>query len=113
MLDKLALTLEKNAALQSQIRAALMYPAVVVSVAMGVVLLILLTVVPVFQDVFKSMGADLPMPTQWVIAISQALLHSAWLLALWAVLALLLWRSGWHRFLRTTSLPVNPKTRCW
>ena len=97
MLDKLALTLEKNAALQSKIRAALMYPAVVVTVAMGVVVLILLTVVPVFQDVFKSLGATLPLPTQWVIAISQALLHSAWFFALLAALTLMLWRSGWHR----------------
>ncbi len=97
MLDKLALTLEKNAALKSKIRAALMYPAVVVSVAMGVVLVILLTVVPVFQDVFKSLGATLPLPTQWVIGISQGLLHSAWFLALLGVVMLMLWRRGWHR----------------
>jgi len=97
MLDKLAQTLEKNAALQSKIRAALMYPAAVVSVAMIVVVLVLLAVVPVFQDVFKSMGATLPLPTQWVIAISQALMHSAWFFALWIFLMLTLWRSGWHR----------------
>lgn len=97
MLDKLALTLEKNAALKSKIRAALMYPTAVVSVAMAVVLLILLTVVPVFQDVFKSMGATLPLPTQWVIALSHGLLHSAWIFVVLFVGALGIWRSAWRR----------------
>jgi type IV pilus assembly protein PilC len=104
MLDKLALTLEKNAALQSKIRAALTYPAAVVSVAVAVVVLVLLTVVPVFQDVFNAMGATLPLPTQWVIALSQGLLHSAWFFAVLLLGAWLLWRSGWHR---------QPARRLW
>ena len=97
MLDKLALTLEKNEALKSKIRAALMYPAVVVTVAAAVVLVILLAVVPIFQDVFKSLGATLPLPTQWVIALSQTLLNSAWFMAMLAVTAVMLWRSAWRR----------------
>lgn len=97
MLEKLAMTLEKNAALKSKIRAALMYPCVVVAVAAAVVLVILLAVVPVFEEVFKSLGATLPLPTQWVMAISQGLLHSAWLIGLTGLAAVLLWRSGWHR----------------
>ena len=96
MLDKLALTLEKNAALKSKIRAALIYPAVVVVVALAVVLVILLAVVPVFEDVFKSMGATLPLPTQWVMAISQGLMQSTWLSICLALTAGLLWRRGWH-----------------
>lgn len=97
MLEKLAWTLEKNAALKSKIRAALMYPSVVVTVALGVVLLILLAVVPVFEDVFKSLGATLPWPTQWVIAISHAVLHSAGVIGLGLGVAVILWRKGWHR----------------
>ncbi len=97
MLDKLAFTLEKNAVLKSKIRTALMYPTVVVTVAMVVVLVILMAVVPVFEDVFKSMNATLPLPTQWVIAISQGLVHSAWLMGLVGLAAVLLWRTGWHR----------------
>ena len=95
MLDKLALTLEKNAALKPKIRAALTYPAVVVRVAMGVVVVILLTLFPVFQDGLKSQGATLPLPTQWVIVISHWVLHSVWLLALLG--QVMLWRRGWHR----------------
>jgi type IV pilus assembly protein PilC len=97
MMDKLAQTLEKNEALQSKVRAALMYPAAVVTVAIAVVLVILLAVVPVFQDVFASFGATLPLPTQWVIAVSQALKHSAWLVVPLSLMAAFAWRSGWLR----------------
>jgi type IV pilus assembly protein PilC len=97
MMDKLAATLEKNEALKSQIRSALMYPSAVITVAIAVVLVILIAVVPVFEDVFKSLGATLPLPTQWVIAVSQMLSHSVWLLGLLAVMAVFVLRSGWHR----------------
>jgi len=56
MLDRLAQTLERNAALQSKIRTALMYPTAVLSVSVVVVTVILLAVVPVFQDVFSALG---------------------------------------------------------
>lgn len=97
MMDKLAVTLEKNEALKSKIRSALMYPTAVITVAIAVVLVILIAVVPVFEDVFKSLGATLPLPTQWVIAASQMLSHSVWLLGLLAVMVVFVWRSGWHR----------------
>ena len=95
MMDKLAQTLEKNEALQSKVRSALMYPAAVVTVAIAVVLVILLAVVPVFQDVFASFGAALPLPTQWVIAVSQGLTRSAWLVAPLALIVIFAWRRGW------------------
>ena len=95
MMDKLAQTLEKNEALQSKVRSALMYPAAVVTVAIAVVLVILLAVVPVFQDVFASFGAALPLPTQWVIAVSQGLTRSAWLVAPLALMVIFAWRRGW------------------
>jgi len=94
MMDKLAQTLEKNEALQSKVRSALMYPAAVVTVAIAVVLVILLAVVPVFQDVFASFGSALPLPTQWVIAVSQGLTRSAWLVAPLALMVTFAWRRG-------------------
>lgn len=97
MLDTLAHTLERNAALQSKIRSALMYPAAVLSVAVVVVGVILLAVVPVFQEVFTALGAPLPLPTLWVIAISHGLAHSAGWIVLAAVCGVLLWRSAWCR----------------
>lgn len=73
MMARLAHTLEKNESLRSRVRSALMYPAAVMGVALGVLVLILVFVVPVFEEVFKSFGAELPWPTQMVVAFSEGL----------------------------------------
>jgi len=96
MMERLANTLEKNAALSARVRSALMYPCAVVVVAVAVLVLIMVYVVPVFEDVFKAFGADLPWPTQWVLALSKALTQSGWLVL--PALLLLPWL--WQRFQR-------------
>jgi len=73
MIERLALTLEKNDTLRSRVRSALMYPTAVLGVAIAVLVLILVFVVPVFEDVFKSFGAELPWATQMVVALSAGL----------------------------------------
>lgn len=73
MMARLAHTLEKNESLRSRVRSALMYPAAVMGVALGVLALILVFVVPVFEEVFKSFGAELPWPTQMVVGFSEGL----------------------------------------
>ena len=83
MMERLALTLEKNEALRSRVRSALTYPCVVIVVALGVLMLILLHVVPVFEDVFRSFGADLPWSTRAVLVLSRAV-HTG---APWGALA--------------------------
>lgn len=80
MMERLSVTLEKNEALRSKIRSALMYPCAVVSVAIGILVMILVFVVPVFQDVFQSFGAELPWATQLVVGFSDALVNSGPLL---------------------------------
>jgi type IV pilus assembly protein PilC len=85
LMERLANTLEKNEALRSRVRSALMYPCAVLLVAIGVLVMILVFVVPAFQDVFKAFGADLPWATQIVIALSDGL-SSAGPLALLTVL---------------------------
>lgn len=92
MLERLAHTLEKNDALRSRVRSALMYPCAVMGVAIGVLALILVFVVPVFEDVFKSFGADLPWPTQMVMALSDGLSVSGPLLLSGLVLGILFWQ---------------------
>ena len=79
MMERLAATMEKNEALRSRVLSALMYPCAVILVALAVLALILLFVVPVFEDVFKAFGSDLPWPTQLVLALSQGLSQSGWL----------------------------------
>jgi type IV pilus assembly protein PilC len=73
LMERLANTLEKNEALRSQVRSALTYPLAVMVISAAVLVMILVFVVPVFQDVFKSFGAELPWPTQLVVALSHGL----------------------------------------
>ncbi len=105
VLDRLALYLEKTQALQAKVRGALMYPLAVLVVALGVVVVVLGWVIPSFKTVFVSLGADLPAPTRWLLALSDGLWHRgpAGLVVLaalglglrWAVRTRPRWRRGW------------------
>ncbi|PUE11729.1 hypothetical protein B9Z51_05510 [Limnohabitans sp. T6-5] len=92
MMERLASTLEKNEAVRSRVRSALMYPCIVLLVALAVLVLILVFVVPVFEDVFKSFGADLPWPTQVVVTLSQGLSASGPFVAAGLLLGGWLWQ---------------------
>lgn len=70
ILDRLAVYREKILAIKGKIKAALFYPTAVIAVAIIVVSVIMIWVVPAFKDVFASFGAELPMPTKIVIAMS-------------------------------------------
>ena len=89
IMERLSQTLEKNEALRSKIRSALMYPIAVLLVATGILVLILMWVVPVFEDVFQSLGAPLPWSTQVVVSLSDSLVQT-WPVVL-AMLALPIW----------------------
>ena len=80
LLDRLAVYLEKTEAIKSKIKSALMYPISVLVVAFVVVAVIMLFVIPAFEEVFKSFGADLPAPTLVVIAISKIFVKWWWLI---------------------------------
>ena len=73
ILDRLAQYLEKTSNLQKKIKSALIYPAVVSAMALGITLLLLLKVIPVFKNIFSGFGAELPKPTMILISISDAL----------------------------------------
>ena len=75
ILKRLSTYIEKQVKLRAQVQAAMMYPAVVLSIAAIVVVVILWKVVPTFTLLFKGMGATLPMPTRVVIAASNALIY--------------------------------------
>lgn len=103
ILERLAVYLEKFEAIKSKVRAALMYPLVVLLVALIVVTVIMVVVVPAFKDVFASFGAQLPAPTRMVISLSEFLVaYGLWLLLGGIVASVLLvrtWRRSpaWHR----------------
>jgi type IV pilus assembly protein PilC len=71
LLDRLAIYQEKTLAIKQKIKAALMYPIAVIVVAFVVLTVIMIFVIPAFEDVFKSFGGELPAPTQAVIWLSK------------------------------------------
>ena len=70
LLDKVATYKEKTEALKKKIKKALTYPAAVLVVAFVVTAILLIFVIPAFEDLFKGFGADLPTFTRMVIDLS-------------------------------------------
>ena len=70
ILARLATYLENTARLRKKVKSAMMYPTVVVIVAVGISIFLLVKVVPVFAECFKGFGAELPAPTQFMIDLS-------------------------------------------
>ncbi len=73
ILDRLATFMEKQAALNRKIISSLVYPAVVVSMAIIITAVLLIKVVPTFKGIFESLGGTLPLPTQILIFTSDLL----------------------------------------
>jgi len=73
LLDTIATYKERTEEIKGKIKKAMYYPAAVLVVAFGVSALLLLKVVPQFQEMFQGFGADLPALTQMVVAASEAL----------------------------------------
>jgi type IV pilus assembly protein PilC len=71
ILRRLSAYMEKAAKLKSQVKGALTYPIVTISIAMVVLAIILVFVIPVFQEMFTTFGGELPLPTQVVVRLSQ------------------------------------------
>jgi type IV pilus assembly protein PilC len=78
LLDKVATYKEKTEALKKKIKKALFYPAAVLGVAVIVTLILLLFVIPQFEELFKGFGADLPAFTRMVIGISRFVQNQGW-----------------------------------
>ena len=72
LLDRLATYQEKTLAIKSKIKAALFYPIAIIAVAFVITAVIMIFVIPAFKQVFTAFGADLPAPTLFVMAISDA-----------------------------------------
>ncbi|HET7546163.1 MAG TPA: type II secretion system F family protein [Usitatibacter sp.] len=78
LLERLATYKEKILAIKGKIKSALFYPIAVIVVALVVTAVIMIFVIPVFKDLFKSFGADLPGPTLVVMAISDFFVANWW-----------------------------------
>jgi len=73
ILQRLATYLEKAAALMAKIRGAMIYPTMISIVTVLAVAVILMFVLPTFKTMFEGLGADLPLPTQIVMMLSNVL----------------------------------------
>jgi type IV pilus assembly protein PilC len=81
ILLRLATFLEKNDKLVRKVKSAMIYPGVILTVALGAIVILLVFVIPVFQDMFASVSMELPLPTRIVIGLSD-FLQSFW----WAII---------------------------
>ncbi len=70
-LIRLAAQLEKAAKLKAQIKSAMVYPTAIMGVAIIVVSVLLVFVIPIFAKMFTDFGGALPVPTQFVIGVSE------------------------------------------
>jgi type IV pilus assembly protein PilC len=70
ILQRLSTYIEKNVKLKAAVKSALIYPIGVLTIAGGVIFLLLWKVVPIFATLFAGLGVDLPLPTKIVIAMS-------------------------------------------
>jgi type IV pilus assembly protein PilC len=80
ILQRLAQYIEKAVKLNGQVKSAMIYPVAVISIAVIVVMVILWKVIPVFASLFKGLGAELPLPTKVVIALSNFIADFWWLI---------------------------------
>ncbi len=93
--------LEKDASLRRQIKSAMIYPALVITFAIGVMMALVAFLVPVFEGVFKQFGGELPKITQVSVWMSHAVLGYWWLmflLAFGSAVGFFQWKkSSWGR----------------
>ncbi|MEM8984821.1 MAG: type II secretion system F family protein [Pseudomonadota bacterium] len=82
LLDKIATYKEKTEAIKKKIKKALFYPAAVMVVALIVTVILLIFVIPAFEDLFVGFGADLPGFTRMVIDLSVFVRTQGWILGL-------------------------------
>jgi type IV pilus assembly protein PilC len=105
ILGRLAAYMEKFAKIKRQIKSAMIYPAVILFVAVAVVAILLIVVVPMLADMFKESGQALPLPTRIVIAVSDFLKSWGGLILLVSIVGGIFGIKNWRKTengLRTT-----------
>jgi type IV pilus assembly protein PilC len=97
ILTRLALYKEKTLAVKRKIRSAMIYPLAILGVAVIVTTVIMIWVIPAFKDVFASFGAELPLPTQIVIWLSDMFVRYWYWVAAALIISSLLFIRAWKR----------------
>jgi len=97
ILQRLSVFIEKIVKLKSAVRSAMIYPAVILTVAIGVVIVILWKVVPVFRSLFEGFNVALPLLTRFVIGLSEVVERSA----IFAIIIIAIGIFGFLKFYKT------------
>jgi type IV pilus assembly protein PilC len=106
-LSRTADQLEKDASLRRQVRSAMIYPTLIISFALIVMLALIAFLIPVFQNVFKQFGGHLPALTQFMVSLSSLVRHQWYILigaVVGSVVAFIKWkktdkgRAQWDAF---------------
>ncbi len=90
ILTRLADYIEKAMKLKRRIRGALIYPSVIISVAILVIAVIMIYVIPVFSKMFANLGGVLPLPTRIIIALSNFLAGRGGLIVLGCIIGFII-----------------------
>jgi len=96
ILQRLSAYIEKNVKLKRAVKSAMVYPVAVISVAAGVIALLLWKVVPIFATLFAGLGVAVPLPTRIVIGMSNFIGSIFGLLFLVAIVGTIIGLKVWY-----------------
>lgn len=102
ILERLTAYLESSEELKAKVKGAMMYPAIVLSICTIVTIFLLVFVIPTFKNIFAGFGRALPLPTQCLIDLSDAM-KSKWYLIIATPIA------GWQGYKRFYATPYGQK----
>lgn len=89
ILQRLAVYIEKDVKLKSAVKSAMIYPGATLTIMLGVIILLMWKVVPVFTQLFLGLGAELPLPTRIVIWMSNFVQNWIWIMIVGMILFVL------------------------
>ncbi len=96
IMRRLASYMEKMARLKAKVKGAMTYPAITLAISAVILGIILVFVIPTFQDLFAGLGGELPLPTQVTVSLSNAVRHQ-WYLILGAIILFVFAFVGFYR----------------
>jgi len=111
VLNRLAVFMERRAALARRVKGAMIYPIAVLLIAAGIVAFLLVKVVPVFAEIFEEFGGELPAPTKFLIACGDFMIYKWWILVTtiaWIIISikLAMKSAAFRRFMDKVSLKL-------
>jgi type IV pilus assembly protein PilC len=94
--ERMAVHFEKSAKIKSIVKKAMVYPVIVLVVAIAVVIVMLLKVIPSYQDMFEELGGELPAITRAVVAMSN-FIQNDWMIILAVIVAIVIGSSAFKK----------------